>query len=117
MTTAQMNDPERDGTAAVGIPVDRTVRPWGQCIDLDAQPTGFDRRMGDIIRWEQPAFGPLYDQAALDAALAAQRELCAAAVRAVPTHRWVDGSDQYGRPCPAKVVATKDDYVAAILGA
>ena len=26
MTTAQMNDPERDGSAAVGIPVDRTVR-------------------------------------------------------------------------------------------
>jgi len=26
MTTAQMNDPERDGGAAVGIPVDRTVR-------------------------------------------------------------------------------------------
>ena len=29
MTTAQMNDPERDGSAAVGIPVDRTVRPRG----------------------------------------------------------------------------------------
>ena len=27
MTTAQMNDPERDGVAAVGIPVDRRVRP------------------------------------------------------------------------------------------
>jgi len=27
MTTAQMNDPERDGSAAVGIPVGRTVRP------------------------------------------------------------------------------------------
>ena len=26
MTTAQMNAPERDGNAAVGIPVDRTVR-------------------------------------------------------------------------------------------
>lgn len=26
MTTAQVNDPERDGGAAVGIPVDRTVR-------------------------------------------------------------------------------------------
>jgi hypothetical protein len=29
MTTAQMNDPERDGGAAVGIPVDRRVRPRG----------------------------------------------------------------------------------------
>lgn len=28
MTTAQINDPERDGSAAVGSPVDRTVRPW-----------------------------------------------------------------------------------------
>ena len=27
MTTAAQNDPERDGGAAVGIPVDRTVRP------------------------------------------------------------------------------------------
>ena len=27
MTTATQNDPERDGGAAVGIPVDRTVRP------------------------------------------------------------------------------------------
>lgn len=26
MTTAQMSHPERDGSAAVGIPVDRTVR-------------------------------------------------------------------------------------------
>ena len=26
MTTAQMNDPERDGDTSVGIPVDRTVR-------------------------------------------------------------------------------------------
>lgn len=27
MTTARMNDPERDGVAAVGSPVDRMVRP------------------------------------------------------------------------------------------
>ena len=27
MTTATQNDPERDGIPAVGIPVDRTVRP------------------------------------------------------------------------------------------
>lgn len=38
MTTAQMNDPERDGSAAVGIPVDRThpLRP------LKADTRGFD---------------------------------------------------------------------------
>lgn len=48
---------------------------------------------------------------------AAERERCIAAVEAVPTHRWVDGSDQYGRPCPAKIVATRADYVAAIRGA
>ena len=67
-----MNDEKTDG----GAPLERPVRPraWGQRIDLDAQPMGFDRRHGDVIRWETPAVGLLYDQAALDAAVAAERE-------------------------------------------
>ena len=48
------------------------------------------------------------------AAVAAQRERCIAAMEAVPPHRWVDGSDQWGNPCPAKIVATRAEYVAAI---
>ena len=55
--------------------------------------------------------------AALDAVIAAERERCITAVEAVPPHRWVDGSDQWGNPCPAKIVATRADYVAAIRGA
>ena len=39
------------------------------------------------------------------------------AVESVPPYRWVDGSDQSGCPCPAKVVATRSDYVAAIRSA
>lgn len=41
-------------------------------------------------------------------------EEAAQAVESIPTHQWVDGSDQYGRPCPAKVVASKTDYLRAI---
>ncbi len=52
---------------AVGAPVEQPVRPWGTRLDLDAQPVGYDRRQGDILRWREPQVGPLYDQAALDA--------------------------------------------------
>ena len=48
---------------------------------------------------------------------AREREKCIKAVEAVPPHRWVDGSDQWGQPCSAKVPATKADYVAVIRGA
>lgn len=51
------------------------------------------------------------------AAWQAATEAAARAVAAAPPHRWVDGSDQWGRPCPAKVMATRADYVAAIRGA
>ena len=51
------------------------------------------------------------------AAWQAATEAAALAVAAVPSHRWVDGSDQWGNPCPAKVVANRADYVAAIRGA
>ena len=44
MTTAQMNDPERDGIAAVGIPVDRTVRR------LRAKLEQRDRRIVSLTR-------------------------------------------------------------------
>jgi len=47
-------------------------------------------------------------------AAAREREKCIKAVESVPPHRWVDGSDQWGQPCPAKVPATKADYVAAM---
>ena len=50
-------------------------------------------------------------------AVSAERERCAKAVEAVPPHQWVDGSDQWGQPCPVKVVATRADYLAAIRGA
>ena len=48
---------------------------------------------------------------------AAERERCAAAVRATPTHTWVDGSDQWGQPCPAKVVTTREQYANSCLRA
>lgn len=44
------------------------------------------------------------------AAWQAATEAAARAVQQVPTHQW-------GQPCPAKVVATRTDYVAAIRGA
>lgn len=64
---------DNPGCQAVGAPVERPVRPWGTRLDLDAQPVGYDRRQGDILRWREPQVGPLYDQAALDAAVAAER--------------------------------------------
>jgi hypothetical protein len=88
--------PEADGTA-------ETNKEW--------HPEG-GYTYDEIPAWSEPLV-----RAYAAAARVAERERCAAAVRAVPSHRWVDGSDQCGRPCPAKVVATKDDYVAAILGA
>ena len=79
-----MTKPEDTTQDAGGSPLERPVRPWGVCIDLDAQPIGFDRRIGDILRWHKPQLGPLYDQAALDAAIAieraAEREWCIEAV-------------------------------------
>ena len=68
------------------------------------------------MSWGDPMTPPIAREI-VDAAVAAERERCAAAVRAVPKHRWVDGSDQWGNPCLAKIVATRDDYVAASLGA
>jgi len=47
-------------------------------------------------------------------AVLAERERCAQIVENMPAHTWHDGSDQYGQPCPAKVITTKADYVAAI---
>lgn len=72
-TTTERSGPQ----PAVGAPVERPVRPWGTRLDLDAQPVGYDRRQGDILRWRELQVGPLYDQAALDAVKAAERERCA----------------------------------------
>ena len=47
-------------------------------------------------------------------AAAREREMCIRAVESVPPHQWVNGSDQWGQPCPVKVPATKADYVAAM---
>lgn len=49
MTTAQMNDPERDGGAAVGIPVDRTVRRLrAKLAQRDRRITGLTRRIAAL---------------------------------------------------------------------
>ena len=56
MTTAQMNDPERDGGVAVGIPVDRRVRRvvCAACLYGDGVmlvgPRHFDATMRDQFR-------------------------------------------------------------------
>ena len=54
--------------------------------------------------------------AAIAAAVAAERERCAKLCESMPPHRWVDGSDQWGNPCPAKVVTTRAEIAAAIRG-
>lgn len=41
-------------------------------------------------------------------------EEAAKTVDELPSFKWVDGSDQWGRPCPAKVLTTRPDYSAAI---
>lgn len=93
------------------------VRLWAEIHRLRAALQGPDGH----ATWQDAAIAERVRrvQAEKDAAeqVAAERERCIAAVEAVPTHRWVDGSDQWGRPCPAKIVATRTDYVAAIRGA
>ena len=84
MTTNHIPD-NRKKVPAVAGPVQHAVRPWGVCFDMNAQPVGFDRRAGDILRWNQPEHGPVYDQSALDAAIATERERCAEIAR-----RWGD---------------------------
>lgn len=61
MTTAQMSDPERGGGAAVGIPVDRTVRPLA--------PVGW--RYGRDV---EPLYTLNHDEAAAVNKLRAQKE-------------------------------------------
>lgn len=46
MTTAQMKDPERDGSAAVGIPVHRTVRHDSEAARLVEYLKGYPRSDG-----------------------------------------------------------------------
>ena len=41
-------------------------------------------------------------------------EEAARAVADTPREEWVDGSDQWGNPCPARVYTTRAQYVAAI---
>lgn len=45
-----------------------------------------------------------------------ERERCAVICDELAP-RWVDGSDQYGRPCPARILATHRDCAAAIRSA
>ena len=54
MTTALMNDPERDGVAAVGSPVDRRVRPHC-CTCAHAHVKDYEypcRGCDEFSRWE-----------------------------------------------------------------
>lgn len=49
MTTAQMNDPERDGDTSVGIPVDRTVRRLRAKLEQrDRRIVGLTRRIAAL---------------------------------------------------------------------
>lgn len=41
-------------------------------------------------------------------------EECAKVADAVPPHTWINGSDQFGQPCPVKVVACPKDAAKAI---
>ena len=41
-------------------------------------------------------------------------EECARVADAVPPHTWIDGIDQFGQPCPVKVVARPRDAAKAI---
>lgn len=50
-----------------------------------------------------------------DAARAEERERCAQVCEQM-RDKWVDGSDQWGRPCPARVRVTPRDCAAAIRG-
>jgi len=52
-------------------------------------------------------------QAYAAAEVAKERKRCADAVRATPTHVWVDGSDQWGQPCQAKVATSREQYARA----
>lgn len=45
---------------------------------------------------------------------AAERERCAKECEQLPPYTWADGSDQWGNPCLAKIVARPHDYAAAI---
>jgi hypothetical protein len=58
-------------------------------------------------------YSPEQMRAYATAAVAAERERCADAVRATPTHTWVDGSDQWGNPCPVKIVTAREQYAQA----
>lgn len=73
--------------AAVGAPVECNVRPalWATCLDDDAELMT-DAKKADRKLGSDSFDVPLYDQAALDAAVAAERERMRLLLRAEQAH-------------------------------
>ena len=85
-------------TPAVTGPDERRVRPGA------VAPT-FEAWLLDRYSYTRAVLtNPIWAREIADAAeafaagQAAERAKCAAAVKDVPSHHWVDGSDQWGQP-------------------
>jgi len=105
----------------VAGPVQRPVRPAAEarwyCLDRDGVAMlckDEEDARAQVIENDACWPGRAPHRAVLLGDVAAERERLIKAVESGPPHRWVDGSDQWGQPCPAKVPATKADYVAAM---
>lgn len=94
-----------------------SAKPLGLGLGEGLGPLLTEQAIRDIangLNGVQPMLGQWQRDLRLARAVeAAARKHCAAAVRATPTHRWVDGSDQWGSPCPAKVLTTREEYARA----
>lgn len=92
MTTAKMTTPEASQAAqAVGIPVHRRVRPlvWARKDQLQHASTRGGLMCAMYPHTDSRAdLQPLYDQAALDAAVAAERERLIEALRREALNKW-----------------------------
>lgn len=107
---------ERDILRTDNAKLAREAHTWSKAAETYAADA--ERLRSQVAKLQEPtedmeAFR-LRFQGSIAVIVAEERERCAQAVAAVPTHRWVDGSDQWGNPCPAKIMTTRADYIAAI---
>lgn len=88
---------QTENTAAAAGPVERPVRPWGWHAG-DGTPAHPAERVGQWPAHNRERMKhAVYDQAALDAAVAAERERCVPDVDELAQHiRWLNGSHKTG---------------------
>ena len=100
-------------TQAVGAPLERQVRPraWASSVEWRTNQLLSAAQYGHCLPKNRADFDvPLYDQTAIDAAVAAERERCAAICDARSADHWRAYSDKSSPHfCDARFEAFSDE--------